>query len=55
MAKVNIDKIRLSHRMSNEEKIDALEKHILALESNLEYILTHLSNENFVSGGRNET
>ena len=55
MAKVIIDKIKLSRKMSNEEKIDMLEKHILSLEGNLEYILTHLSSENFSSGGRNET
>ena len=47
MAKVSIDKIKPSERMSNEERIRLLEKHVLLLESNLEYILTHLSDDNF--------
>ena len=47
MAKVKIDKIKIPERMSNEEKIKLLEKHILSLENNLEYILTHISQDNF--------
>lgn len=47
MARVKIDKIRMPNGMSTEDKLDLIIKHIFALEYNLEYILTHLSDENF--------
>ena len=46
MAKVRIDKIKLSPSMSDSQKILELEKNLLALESNLEHILANLSEEN---------
>ncbi|MBQ7357974.1 MAG: hypothetical protein IJW65_04480 [Clostridia bacterium] len=46
MAKVKIDKIRLSPSMSDAEKIAELERNLCLLENTLEHILTNLSAEN---------
>lgn len=46
MAKVKIDKIRLSPSMSDSEKIVELERNLLSLQNTLEHILTNLSAEN---------
>ncbi len=49
MAKVNINKIRLSPSMSDSEKIAELEKNLLLLENTLEHILTNLAHDNMSS------
>ena len=49
MAKVKIDKIRLSPSMSDREKIQELEKNLFILENTLEHILTNLADENMNS------
>ncbi len=49
MAKVKIDKIRLSPSMSDSEKIYELEKNLFSLENTLEHILTNIANENMSS------
>ena len=50
MAKVKIDKIRLSPSMSDSQKIAELEKNLFLLENTLEHILTNLSSDNMASG-----
>ena len=50
MAKVKIDKIRLSPSMNDSDKIRELEKNLLSLQNNLEHILTNLSDENMKKG-----
>lgn len=54
MAKVKIDKIRLSPSMSESEKISELEKNLFLLENTLEHILTNLADDNMSSrqGGK---
>lgn len=49
MAKVKIDKIRLSPSMSDREKIAELEKNLFSLENTLEHILTNLADDNMSS------
>ncbi len=46
MAKVKIDKIRLSPSMSDSEKIAELEKNLFLLENTLEHILTNIADDN---------
>ena len=46
MARVKIDKIRLSPSMSDKEKIAELEKNLFLLENTLEHILTNIANDN---------
>ncbi len=47
MAKVKIEKMRAQGTANVEEKINAIIDNLYNLEDNLEYILTHLSEENF--------
>jgi len=51
MAKVKINKVRLSPSMSDSEKISELEKNLFSLECTLEHILSNLSEENMGSKG----
>lgn len=46
MAKIKINKIRLSSGMSDTQRIYELEKNLYSLECELEHILTNLSDEN---------
>ncbi len=49
MARVKIDKIRLSPSMSDRERIAELEKNLLLLENTLEHILTNIAEDNMNS------
>ncbi len=55
MARVKIDKIRLSPLMSDSERIAELEKNLFLLENTLEHILTNIADDNMSvksSGGQ---
>lgn len=52
MAKIRIDKIKLSPSMSEREKIEALEKNLFMLECTLEHVLSNLSGENMSASAK---
>lgn len=47
MAKIKIDRIKIPRNLPTGMKLEYLEKHILHLEQQLEYILANLSDDNF--------
>ncbi len=49
MARVKIDKIRLSPSISDHERIVELEKNLFLLENTLEHILTNIAEDNMNS------